>query len=1680
MGRRAFNRFVSWILIFIFVFSATSVVNITYSRAAQVDLRDISVAYTNRTHIISFPLYEVPAAVEAWWHDKDTYELVNMNMVVPSGDITYENGILSIKFSDEKFSKNHIYDIHIKVTTASGSEELAEFLYLPGITFQGRSFGVMAENGGMVDMGEKEGQYIVSGRDPKIEFTWFAPTIYVEGMGAVAITDLLNENELGKMLGTQIDAIRFSIDMEPGRNWQQDVSNPNQEPKYTGSIIVNKGEPPVWSGPGVFDETDLKREGNQYTLVLDADHNIKSGTEYQNVRLGISFRREGSAGDIPTPPILKTGTRYLLFDVENTDSHIPFDRQNSIYTPVEFRIRKLDENLVMIEIDPLKTGNYSELFYQIQHDVHLQTIYDNSGKWPVVRWVSPRTETVREIIPYNKNEYIAVVLYPDNASSPPLGASLCLMAESLESTTEGAPPPVPKNIEISVASTSDAAISVNGISTEVLISNLKLSFDAPLAWKELKDSTDVYRNWDNFVSGVYKNESIDYTYHILISAYRPDANVQDGETRKVGKDNVEVKVPVKQKRVLVIGKENLTWEGDRLVAIIPGDKLFWDYAADKRRDNPELPPDISFENDAGYPNFLLPNTIYYAQIIASRYTDNEALNTDRWADGISDNNLKAKLSYLSPVISFTTYPLERKPVPAPEIEEIKAVTTVDDDGNVELTGINVAIDRLLEPDEWQRYTTETTGLELVYEVYVSRTPDFADPFKKEVIVNYDDATDAKRDPVVVSIDSAEARILPNTTYYFKVVAFLYSKNENPDQPITWSDASPVKPFTTPKIAPKDVDDTDRIPSAPTDLAIAKDAEGQERLTDTQVVLTWERKDKDVYYELICTTNGNTENYANDPYNRDFISHLPYRNITSGDTVIIDPEDPNNILKGLGFRIIVENNTERIEMPIGEGFLKPNTLYYFSLRAVRKEGGKASVWVTLPVTTKLVKAPEKFEAVRDIEVGFNLECDYPGTDTDSMEVFMKKAGQPNRSYTRLLRSQYTVVRDGDTYYFRVKKLEPDTVYHFRVYNKTAEQWYIYDEDSGSGYWSRSEGDPIPAKTRDTFHEIEVRWEGEELYEYFLEIRSENETKYRTLTAYTHYKYDLPEEVDVYKEKTNEIVRAGAVNKYVYYARISRRPVEDGMGNQKDIPLETNTRFYVRLWAENKEDDEPASNETFQSRHVGPVEIRTDFDQDDYDKGKRRDDLKDVYEMEADQLLQKLYWLVDSKSATAVRALVKGDMVSGLLQASPGTTVTIDFSDELANAVSYDILVPQKVLETIESNDSRLNLKMPGIEVTLYRGSIDIGNLKQQALSGGAKEAMLRLNVDMKAKSATVLPKDAKLVSKIYDVSLSAVGSRRTYGELDTMIYDILMEPGATGPFKYGILERELNKVLDQLDKYSYNSHTELKDMVRTVMKGIESELSRYLKDILDGGSGLAASLIVNKSILSFQGGLGMKLEYQPDSGRIVPYVNQQASKGWTEVPGSSGYYLQYIVFRANASGEYAVLAIGTVSIAPGTPYETIIRKLGARYDLTKVFGNTTIYPGDPLTGQQALVLYAVLIGKEGELTGLTPNQKVSVLGIGDVLGVKELTGYMDNQSALALAVRLYCAKQGISPKMMKPARTIIITNASQINSRLYNDVVVGIDLGFATLKNNQFDATGRSTIGQMLDMVSRVLEKIGEI
>ena len=147
--------------------------------------------------------------------------------------------------------------------------------------------------------------------------------------------------------------------------------------------------------------------------------------------------------------------------------------------------------------------------------------------------------------------------------------------------------------------------------------------------------------------------------------------------------------------------------------------------------------------------------------------------------------------------------------------------------------------------------------------------------------------------------------------------------------------------------------------------------------------------------------------------------------------------------------------------------------------------------------------------------------------------------------------------------------------------------------------------------------------------------------------------------------------------------------------------------------------------------------------------------------------------------------------------------------------------------------------------------------------------------------------------------------------------------------------------------------------------------------------------------------------------------------------------------------------------PGIPDNSALSFLSSRYDLSKVFGSGTIYTADPIKGEQAVMLYAVVTNRDAEIIGLTPMQKVSRLDLGAIMGANELTGYMNNQTSVSLAVKLYCTKMNIDPKYMRPSRTITIANGAEINSSL-SIRSAGNRSKPVSLNNRRFDANGRTT------------------
>lgn len=1666
------------------------------------------------TYDVSFTPEVQPARVVLRFHTNE-YNNITMQyreeiieLVAPET----ENGKIVVRINDDLIVSNHIYDISVEVyrridDTAPYQEGLV--YYLAGMTFTGESFNVMAKNSDIEDASpdrirddKNNVVRVLSGYKPAIRLSWTVPTIIVSG----SLKKLTDPEALAALSEEDVPISRasFQLNMTVGKDSDRKLNYYAEYDPDDDTYKVKAGDE---EAEVVFDSGK-----NTMTVTLTGDHGIEPGTEYAYTNVGIIFRDSSSAPITLRRTKLSTN-RDNRFPVRNRDK--AFDRispnSTSIFTPIPFEITKIDTDKVEVRFRKILNGVYPELYYQVQDADRLDDLFSTGKSWVKIPESSLTYDdyygyhivNVTVTGSTNPEWYFRIVVY-DSETERPITSSLAVNLQEL--AVDAGRPPMPKEIEVTPIYGGRAKVTVpsTDLSTgdfNIPVTHLQLSFEKPVSWRKYyNDRINNNYGWDEFRSS--DHDDSDYVFHIVLSSALPESNIEKdtkiikGLSDNNNEVNKEVYLPVKQKRVLVLSKKQFIQDpGDpnRIITqipignstnTVPGDNLFYDYAAGTDLSDKENNEDPSEDGKPGdYPEFLIPNTTYYMQMFTSRYGDLAAINNEVWGDSDRLEGLEDNISYMSPVISFTTWPLTEAIVPVPDIG-YRLYTQIEDDPVTGKTRLSIISEfpPILTNADWKRYTDLSEKRMVKYELFISKDPENFDATADAIYTDiYTDQTDQGNITVPIRelIDGNDREpILPNTVYYIKARASLWviygeSDLEDPDDPepdqqLGSSIDTAIKSITTPKTDTDGWDNVDRHPQAPTSFDIDKDENGEDLAGDIWVDLTWDHNEKDVTYEMVCTTvpilpDALEADYEDDAFNTAFLRVYGNRGIpVENGRLLLDVRDADIIDDA-----DLEITGKKVVMPMRGSFLQPNKIYYFSLRAVRREqapDGSVKVtfsrWITVPVTTKMVQPPTLFEAVKDMEIGFNIVNGVAGVTADNMEVHIRKKDGLNTSYTRLSRGEFTCVQDGTVFYFRIYNLEPDQWYEVRVRNTKTNTWY----DAVLKTWITTEGAPIQEKTRNPYNEIEVRFEGEEMYTYLLEARPEDDNNYHELiysgTGNTDYGYDTSSvRIEYYREKFSMDSQ-----KYMYYTKIR------GINY---VPLKSNTLYYVKLYKRIWITDENGNRIKADSLHIGPVTARTDFSQADYDKDKTKDNTIDLFNDTADRLTQKLYWRIDINSGTNVRVLLKDDRIAGLLQAGKESTVTVDISSEHANASSYEILIPYKTLEAIERFNSRLNIKLLGSEITLNKGTVNLDLLKQQALAGGAREAMLILKISRRISPVKALAGDLKAASRSYELQAVAGGSRLTYAEIDRMIFDILKTPDAKGPFKYGILDRELTNVLNKLAGSSYSSHQELKDLIVSVIDKVEVELSRYIKDIIDGGSGLPANYAVAKSISEFPGKLGVKIEYTLQNGYIAPYVNYGA--GWKEPAGGKGYVMQYVLFRVEKPGEYIVAVRGQTAVQPGGTDNSALAYLSSRYDLSKVFGKGTIYLADPIKGEQAVMLYAVVTERDSELTGLTPMQKVTKLDLGSIIGASELTGYLDNQTSVSLAVRLYCAKMNIDPRYMKPSRTITIVNSNDIKSRLYPFVVLGVDLNIAELNNRRFDATGRTTIGNMLDMVARILE-----
>lgn len=504
----------------------------------------------------------------------------------------------------------------------------------------------------------------------------------------------------------------------------------------------------------------------------------------------------------------------------------------------------------------------------------------------------------------------------------------------------------------------------------------------------LTNSANLTLEWDtpkNF--DLVKNN---LRYYVEISAAYDDSTTNAKEP--------ETNFNVKYRLVKEIGANSMS--------IVPGQNGKLKYTL-KGLELFKTEEGLNIANPDNYPTSLIPNRIYYVRMYSKRL----------------DNLLVS--DYSIPVCTT---------IPADNSLNIYAPSKV---GVVSVDTNNIKI-------QWEKISLPQFGQEgvdysVTYEVYMNDV--FVDSsnstykpfvFMGDSLFNYQTSmqevkvnnsyTALVNDFIGQNevVDRFGDNIKANNTYYFRVRVKVRLSGDSEDR---YSDFSSVLAVTT--LKNPEIPGDDLIPMAPADFGVATDEQGNKIIDSYFTRLKWSDVGA-VNYRLIRTTKPVGEDQS-------------LLSIQTDNTYKLYDYDLTGLTK-------IDNVTGYVYKA---DELNANTTYYFSLRAeksVTTNGVQtifSSSWVTIPVTTTLIKPPYSLEPMYDntIDKYHSLKIKWIGDETHAFDIAIR--GETDLEYTiwtntlvtnskpeQLQETQYK------EYYAVISGLKSNTKYYIKIRSKNS--------------------------------------------------------------------------------------------------------------------------------------------------------------------------------------------------------------------------------------------------------------------------------------------------------------------------------------------------------------------------------------------------------------------------------------------------------------------------------------------------------------------------------------------------------------------------------------------------------------------------------------------------------------------
>lgn len=1548
-----------------------------------------------------------------------------------------------------------IYDFKVSLLNSSSQEYSGRLYFLPQVSF--RAEQVEQQSVTIPGGGVETGDY------PSIKLIWNMPRVFNNATNTIQYA---NESAVLSQIDGSIKYLNFSINIIGAESLANVILTMNDNGTYTAAISGEKQN---------TEHSDVKWDNSTgqcsfYLLgVKDKTAIIPSRsdilTNAVNTETGLSTLPQAIAlaGDnqfvlahqeILPGTIYKMSMNTLFVDSDKNYIGAVADglTENPLlgatdytYTPIRFQLTKDTFDTVYVRIYRINQGgiNMPKLYYEVQTSnvpSSQDTSWTRRKKLDDSYFDGEYEITGVDGVNSKNTLYYRVVVKSDSVSDRIQSLNLAYKMED-----DTARPPVPKNIDVIGV---DLALPTAASGITDNSSDVTISWDKPSNWDQIKG---------NLTNDIY--------FHFLLNIDAEELNLEPTPYLEANGKSYGM-FPVKYRLVKYVSanSQNIDDSGDKLVYKFNGFDLF---KGEDENGNP-----LTITNGESYPTYFLPNKTYYLQMYTTKAANRGATY---------DSTIMSEKSL---VASFTTLTQSGRDVPNPNNVEL-VETTLKQSSETDPAEATVKIRFNDLNIDWSNYTTKHSDKdEVIYDLYMSNRTEkssfelIGTTDTKSVLedVAFTKQTLGTTTWVYATINKFTASnsvasfgysLSPNATYYFMVKVRLRMVNEQDEKQ---SIETVLLPVTTPRAGELLPDETAQRPLAPTDFSIATDVDGNPMVSGQTVTFEWTVNENAAQYNLISTTDKVEADTADTEILPDGIYQSFIRSFGNKDNNIDNNETKltlNPSVNPLPANFEYNSVTKKCRYTI-DTWLYPNKIYYFSIRAeiINASGTKTSVWVSIPVTTSLIESPSNFQVVNNCELAFYWFDTTPGMTTDNYSILLKKSTESK--YVTLPKAAYKIVKDESVYYGRLFELKADTTYDIKVLRMT-------NNESLSN---------IRMTTRNDFYEIDLKWQGNAIDEYSdfeIAIKTADDSKYAVLNN----ENDLEKYIDIsthtypyYIEKQNSQLNT---NYYTYNARIKLVPTILPDGSVEHRPLKPNTKYFIKVRAVKKD----SSNLTAvtPSKYVGPVETRTEFNQEDYDEEDNNTNISAKFLDLIEKLEQEPYWEIGSGNGSVNKIYVRDDKVKDLLEQAGKFSCTIDVSDSASYVYKDEVYLAKDILDAIKSNDKSVIIKCKNVEYTIRPGTFDTVNMKEfkSALEGAkdtkdddAKDVFLKLNNTQSTSAQPNIPANTTIASKMNVFSAEAVASTKTNDAINELIKNQLYNE------KTGLIQKKVAVIKNPNNTKTQGDvkETEVYQYLNKLYDEVKSELSYYLEDTLEGVGYKEGVLTDTYSISKFNSPLGVRMPYKSDT-ISKPYVVYGNSSSWQKLNNNLKYDNGYLNYFVTSTGKYVILSSKDVSttVSDDSAAKPYIAKLASNYDLITVFpGIDTSFNSDlNVTVKESILLYELI--SESTVDEQTDvRTKAKAYGIDKIINMNNVNRNITRQEAAAVIIKLYCQRTGTDYNKLKVAFNKTIKDDKEITGKYAMPVYLSLKMELMILdSSSKFYPTQAITRAQLITVLQKMLD-----